>query len=364
MQTILEFITRPRFLREWRQQRIVKLVRRGACVLVLSVCTSGIQAQEAACDPASGCESTACETGSCGEPDGFFGRLKCWSKEKQYEMYLRYHHKHPRFHYPVVSPFCSPTYGYHETCWRKLPPSNAHCPCPSPMIEYAPSSPPPVYMTPDPEQIEAMPMPVEPAPEYSPMPDAQPEVIPRAVPENGPIAPPMPVEPPVEAAPMKKAEAAPQWQPTRQAVSSPAFASPPFSAPPVQIEPQPQPEFLPATLQEADDVSAEPIQAPLPPTVRRMPQQRVESSASFARLAPRTALEPVACHPIVLVDFDISASSDRLDPRMLLSSKGPMPRSPKTTRPLLRPQPGRVSIPDSDEIVTTSAAVVQLASDE
>lgn len=126
------------------------------------------------------------------EDDGWWDRM-CgfWSdrgddlKRLRRKCYWKRHGTHHTTLYPEFSPFCSPTYGYYQTCWKPFPFEGSRCPqyITTPMIQSGPSPAAPALAPP--ASASPMPMGTDPS-----APGAEPYFPQQPTPPNAPPAPP------------------------------------------------------------------------------------------------------------------------------------------------------------------------------
>jgi hypothetical protein len=135
-------------------------------------------------------ELSACDSHACPVPAGRIsqsGWARFWSdlghkKQTCYQkLYFKFH-KHHKGHtlYPICPPFAAPTWGYYETCWRRMP---APMPCPPPFS---------AHPLPPFGPVEQAPFPGVPEFTVPPQPGIEPpdrEIPPDAVPPAAPDAP-------------------------------------------------------------------------------------------------------------------------------------------------------------------------------
>jgi hypothetical protein len=177
----------------------IRLPRRWAQAAVLFA-AAGIGPSIALADPY-GYESRGyCTVDSCGSCDnetwwdrtcGFCRERTDHFRSLRRKWYWKNNDRHITTMYPETSPFCSPTYGYFQTCWRPFPYECPRCPqyviSPASAPSAIPSSAPPMELAPATDAAQPgvapgakepyFPQPAVPPASESPLPPAPPEMF-------------------------------------------------------------------------------------------------------------------------------------------------------------------------------------------
>jgi hypothetical protein len=114
-------MTRIRLPRRWAQAAVL-LAAAGAG-------TSLFGPSPAAADPYGDCTGDACQ--SCDDDtwwDSFCRERTEHFRSLRRKWSWKNHDRHITTMYPEMSPFCSPTHGYYQTCWRPFPYECPRCP--------------------------------------------------------------------------------------------------------------------------------------------------------------------------------------------------------------------------------------------
>lgn len=168
-----------------------------ALLAVVGISPSLIDPATAHAQPCASDSTGYCAMDNCDQcrDDGWWDRVCGFCSDRGDDLkrlrrkcYWKSNDTHHSTLYPEFSPFCSPTYGYYQTCWRPFPFEGSRCPqyITTPAMETWPSPAAPALAPP----MSATPMP--PGPGAEPAPAGTEPYFPQQPSEQG--APPTPPE--------------------------------------------------------------------------------------------------------------------------------------------------------------------------